>query len=187
MFKKANLEAYALALYELSMEMQVAHETSLLITSLYKEIKKDKSFINYLRDNEKTFDQKYQYIDNIFADFQKNQITKDFLKVVVEHKAINHLQRIISTYLKLVNNHLNIKFAKIYSAFPISEEKLNLIKEKLEKDYNCLFDIENKIDPNIISGFKIRMDSYIIENSIGSKLNQLTNLMKQKNEGGIDG
>ncbi|KUH47667.1 ATP synthase F1 subunit delta [Mycoplasmopsis meleagridis] len=191
MYKKANLEAYAIAVYELSVEMNVAHETSLLLTALYKELKNDTTFIDILKNNETSNEYKFDFIDNIFANFDKSDVMKKFLKVVVEHKAVSNLPRIISSYLKLVNDHLNIKFAKIYSAFPISEDKLNLIKAKLEKELNCLVDIEHRIDPNIISGIRIKMNSFVIENSLGLSLKRLTKFINlkdnEKNKGGING
>ncbi|KKB26627.1 ATP synthase delta chain [Mycoplasmopsis meleagridis] len=191
MYKKANLEAYAIAVYELSVEMNVAHETSLLLTALYKELKNDTIFIDILKNNETSNEYKFDFIDNIFANFDKSDVMKKFLKVVVEHKAVSNLPRIISSYLKLVNDHLNIKFAKIYSAFPISEDKLNLIKAKLEKELNCLVDIEHRIDPNIISGIRIKMNSFVIENSLGLSLKRLTKFINlkdnEKNKGGING
>ncbi|WP_416737957.1 ATP synthase F1 subunit delta [Mycoplasmopsis meleagridis] len=176
---------------KLSVEMNVAHETSLLLTALYKELKNDTTFIDILKNNETSNEYKFDFIDNIFANFDKSDVMKKFLKVVVEHKAVSNLPRIISSYLKLVNDHLNIKFAKIYSAFPISEDKLNLIKAKLEKELNCLVDIEHRIDPNIISGIRIKMNSFVIENSLGLSLKRLTKFINlkdnEKNKGGING
>ncbi|WP_029512783.1 ATP synthase F1 subunit delta [Mycoplasmopsis iners] len=182
MYKKTNLDAYALAIYELSVEMGVAKETTLLLTALFKELKKDTSFIDVLKNNEISNERKYEFIEHVFANFEKSTIVKDFLKVVVEHKASNNLLRIIGVYLRMVNENLNMKFAKIYSAFPIPEDKLALIKAKLEKENNCLVDIEHIIDPEIISGFKIKMDSFIIENSLGADLKKLKNIITKKEE-----
>ncbi|EGV00439.1 ATP synthase F1 subunit delta [Mycoplasmopsis columbina] len=186
MYKKINLDAYAIAIYELSLEMNVAHETRYILTALYKELKKDELFIENLKNGEISKEEKNAYISDVLAGFEKNQLAINFINIILENGAIQNLKRIISVYLKMVNQHLNVRYAKIFSPFPITKDKLNLIKAKLEKDYNCIVDIDNIIDPNVIGGFKIKMDSLVIEHSLGSDLQQLTNQIKSK-DGGLNG
>lgn len=182
MYKKANLDAYAIAIYELSKDLKVAEDTQKILTALFKILQKDKTFISNLKDTECSKEVKYKYIDDLLKDFKNSELSSRFLKVIVENNAANNLTRILGVYLKMANEHLNVRYAKIYSAFDIEENKLALIKAKLEKDYQCKVDLEHFIDPDVISGFRIKMDSLVIEKSLGSDLNKLKSVLIKKEE-----
>ncbi|VEU77975.1 ATP synthase F1 subunit delta [Mycoplasmopsis columbinasalis] len=185
MYQKVNLDAYALAIFEIAQEQNVVDQTRQLLIALYHSVKNDNELINSLRDPEITKQEKYNYLKQIFADFPQNELVINFLMVIIEHGAISNLRWILSTYLKMTNEMLNVRYAKIFTAFPLSKEVLNKFKVRLENDYHCKVDIVNIIDPNIISGFKIKMDSVVIEHSLGKQLQQLSKTIKS--EGDLNG
>lgn len=182
MYKKANLDAYAIAIYELSKDLNIAKDTQTILTALFKILQKDRTFINNLKDSESSRELKYKYIESVFKDFPNSELSIKFLKVIVENNATNNLERILGIYLRMANEHLNVRYAKIFSAFEMDKDKLQLIKEKLEKDYQCKVDLEHFIDPELISGFRIKMDSLIIEKSLGSDLKKLKDILTKKEE-----
>ena len=57
------------------------------------------------------------------------------------------------------------------------------IQKKLEKEYGIEINLKNLIDKELIGGFKIVMDSIVIENSINQDLDLLKKELKFKKEG----
>ncbi|WP_027120915.1 ATP synthase F1 subunit delta [Mycoplasmopsis lipofaciens] len=185
MYKKANPEGYALALFELAQEDKIEKEIHALMIELKNAIQNDNLFINNLITSEISNEKKYKYIEDIFKDIKNSTLIINFLKVLVEKNSANLLNRIISLYLKLSNEVLKIKFAKIYSAFEISEEKLEKIKAKLEKKFNSKIELDHEIDKNLISGFRIKIDSQVIEQNFDFDLKSLEQILLKK--GGLNG
>ena len=57
------------------------------------------------------------------------------------------------------------------------------IKKKLEDEYGKEINLKNLIDKELIGGFKIVIDSTVIENSVSQDLDLLKKELKFKKEG----
>lgn len=86
----------------------------------------------------------------------------------------------------MTSDVLNILFAKIITAYPLSDEQLKAIKNKLEKQYNKKIEIQTAIDSSLISGFEIHVNSEIISKNYNEELNKIKNFIINE-KGGING
>ncbi|MGY5139565.1 F0F1 ATP synthase subunit delta [Mycoplasmopsis gallinarum] len=180
MYKQTNVDAYAIALFELAKEQNIIKNIHDILVVLMQNIKNDDSFITYLTSYESSKEDKYKYLDQIFNEFDFNNLLTNFFKVIVENNSARSIKTIIGAFLKLSNEHLKIRYGKITTAFELSEAKLNEIKTKLEEKYQFNIVLEHEIDPSLIAGFRIKIDSLIIENSFNLTLDKIQNSIMKK-------
>ncbi|QSF13833.1 ATP synthase F1 subunit delta [Mycoplasma sp. Mirounga ES2805-ORL] len=180
MYSKANAESYALALFELSKESNNVLQMHKLASGLFNAIKNEYKLINIISNTEISKEKRFIYIEKIFNDIKDSELLVKFIKILIEQNLTHILNRILIQFLKLSNEELHIKYAKIYTAFELSSTKLEKIKQKLEKKFNCKIDLHHIIKKELISGFRIEIESLIIENSIDSDLKKLEFLITKK-------
>ena len=181
MYLKANPEGYAQALFEIAKEEKLIDKIHPILSNFLDAILSDNKLLEILGDSNISKVQKYELIDDIFK-VCKIDVLNNFFKVIIERNAINLLIRIIKYYLKLSNAALNVRYGKIISAYPISSEKLAKIKAKLEKKTGSQIVLEAFVDSSLISGFKIKIDSLIIENNYEHDLQSIKEFLLKKKE-----
>ena len=68
---------------------------------------------------------------------------------------------------------------KVYSKYPLNNETVNKLKEKLEMHYHKTILLEVILDESLIGGVKIVSDKEIIDSSILNTLDDLKNSLKK--------
>ena len=84
---------------------------------------------------------------------------------------------ILDTFLKKVLDYKGIVTAVVESAVPLSEKKLNEIKEKLSNKLNKQVDVEALVEPELIGGLKITVEGRVIDNTVKSQLENMKKAM----------
>ncbi|WP_027121604.1 ATP synthase F1 subunit delta [Mycoplasma leonicaptivi] len=174
MYQKRNIAAYAVAIFDLVQEekidlKQMQHEFE-TIKELFNQ---HLEFFEYLKNDLIPETERLKIVDEIFKDF--HWVIINTIKVIVQRKAIQFIKKIIIEYLKLSNRELKIRFIDVVSAFPLSKEELQKIKEKLQKTTRRTIEITNHINPNLISGFQIVSRTEILEVNIKNDLEKIKN------------
>lgn len=106
----------------------------------------------------------------------------NFLNFLVDCNRINLILEIIQEYLNLVYNLLRFKTIEVNTALDFTDkQKRKLIKflKKLTKTNELIVFII--IDPNIIGGFYIKVDSIIYDYTIQKQFNLFTNYLTYSN------
>ncbi|EFF41573.1 ATP synthase F1 subunit delta [Mycoplasmopsis alligatoris] len=184
MYVKANPVGYAIAFYDLVKEKNDFSLIHNQVNELKDVIAQNKDLILFLSAKSITLDQKYELVDQIFAQYDKRLI--NLIKVVVQRNNANELKHILIHYLRLSNTELNIKFARVLTAQKLTKVQLEKIKTKLENLYNQKFEIRNEINEELISGYQIHLGSEIIEKNINNDLEKIKNTIINE-KGGING
>jgi F-type H+-transporting ATPase subunit delta len=108
------------------------------------------------------------------AKLSLNKKTIDFLKIVAQARKIAIISQISKEFLSLVKKDKNILPVTITSAVKISKNETSLVEEFLTKKYpQNSFEIDNKIDPQILGGVVLKINSSIIDASLQRQLNAL--------------
>ncbi|UUM20043.1 MULTISPECIES: ATP synthase F1 subunit delta [unclassified Mycoplasma] len=171
MLDKSTVKGYVIAIFELVKESNKTNLIHKQMNKLLNIIKANPELIPFLNNDLISKDDKLSLIDQILVDF--DQLIINSVKVIIERKSVNKLKKIITHYLKLSNQALNISFVKVITAKLLSHDYLAKIQAKLEKQYNKTFELKHVVDPSLISGFKIVFDSKIIQSNYQNDLNEL--------------
>lgn len=173
MYIKANPNGYALALFELVKEQKNFEEIHQQMKTLREIIDKNPELILYWKNANISLQDKWSLVDEILQGFDKLIINT--CKVIIERRASFMMKKIVTHYLKLSNEVLNILFAKVITAFELDEATIEKIKNKLEKQTNKKIEILTEIDPDLISGFQIVFDTELYQRNYKNDLLNLKN------------
>ena len=98
-----------------------------------------------------------------------------FLELLTVKGRYGYLDEILDYFILRVKEYLHIGQAKVTSAIAIDDEMKQRIKDKLlsTTDYKEI-EIEFETDPSLIGGMVIRIKDRIVDNSVKTKLENIT-------------
>lgn len=95
-----------------------------------------------------------------------------FIKTLTKHNKIVLIEKVFSQFNKLID--INDGFTEVHltTSTKLGNEKLEKIEKMISKKINCKVKLKKKVDPQIIGGIIIQINSYMIDNSVKSKLSE---------------
>ena len=70
-------------------------------------------------------------------------------------------------------NELNIKRGIVYSTIKLTKTQLKGMESKISKMLNANVTLRNVIDENLLGGFKVQVEDYILDDSMKNRLEKL--------------
>lgn len=104
-----------------------------------------------------------------------NETGKNFLNVLAENKRLNVLPEIAELYEQHRAEAEKTVEAEITSAFPLSDAQKQQLIEALKKRLGREVSLVAKTDESIIGGAIVRAGDLVIDGSVSSQLNKLSN------------
>ena len=105
-------------------------------------------------------------------------MTGNLLGVLATNRRLGQLSNILAAFDMLVAAHRGEVTAEVTSAFPLSETQIDEIRKQLKDRAGHSIKITAKVDPSILGGLIVRMGSQMIDSSIKTRLNTLSQAMK---------
>lgn len=106
---------------------------------------------------------------------------KRFVDLVVEHKREEYFQSISLVYQDLYRKEKNIVISKITSAQPITEAEEERMKNAVKSITTGTIEFEKCIDPDLIGGFILSVETYQLDASIKSQLRMVKDKLLHSN------
>lgn len=162
---------YASSLLSLAADhnlLEDIYQDMILIDALVKE---SEDFDVFLKSPIIKVYQKTKIVHVILAG-KVNELTENFIALLIKNNRELYLQDVVSNFLLLYDLKKDIKTAFITTAQPLDTNNLNKLKEITRLIKADSVKIVEKIDENLIGGFKINVDDYQIDASIESKLKE---------------
>lgn len=100
-----------------------------------------------------------------------------FISLLLAHNRLSCFPKIYENYLMLYNKYKNIKNITATVAQK-NDEYTNSIIQTLEKKLKCTVMADIKVDPEILGGVIIEFDDYIMDASIKSKIQRISQKAK---------
>ncbi|WP_029608853.1 ATP synthase F1 subunit delta [Mycoplasma simbae] len=180
MYQKANVEGYAYALFELAKENNELEQTYTLFASFHNAVREHKPFLQLLANPALDNETKFSFIDQTFASLTTSDLITNFFKVLIERKSVGLYSRITKHFFTLVEKHQGVKRAKIYTSFALDQARKDKFKNYLQAKYNCKINLVSIIKPELLAGFRIEVDSDVIEQNNALDLDKLAKLISRK-------
>ncbi|MBA2467490.1 MAG: F0F1 ATP synthase subunit delta [Sphingomonas sp.] len=111
--------------------------------------------------------------------FGLDPITANFLGVLARNGRKSELAKIIRAYRRIAADHRGEISAEVLTAHPLKDDQVAALKAQLKKragGADVILDAQ--VDPNILGGIVIKLGSEMIDASIRTKLNRLTQAMR---------
>ena len=119
---------------------------------------------------------------NILAKSFEGQIDKmsmNFLFVLVDKNRASEYKEIFHQYYQLANPELGIKEGYVESVRPLDEKRIKALEDALSTK-ELKVELKQRINDNLISGFRVVFDGEIIDASMKEKVRKMNEMLLGK-------
>ena len=101
-------------------------------------------------------------------------VLADFIKLLIDNNRIDMMRHIALAYLEMYRKANNIFLVSITSAAPLADKEMTRLKSLINKHVNgATVEYQTAVDPDLIGGFVVKIDSERLDASIKNELKQL--------------
>ena len=119
-------------------------------------------------------EEKLQIIETVFKGRVSDEMV-GLLKMLEEKGHSKNIKDVLIYYIDRVYDYKNIGMAVVTTAFELSDAQKNDVEKRLlETTAYVSFNVEYKVDPDIIGGMVIRIKDRVVDSSIRTKINNLS-------------
>ena len=162
---------YASALLSLAVDDNKVIDYQNEVRELSKIINDNPELLLLLDSRFLTIEERREKVSEILVNFSQDIV--NFVKIIVMHNRVNYLPDILSAFNTLCNEYQDIVEGLIYTAFPLKEETINKIKTKISQIEHRDVDLKTRIDPSLIGGVKVVINSHVYDGSIKNQLEKM--------------
>lgn len=105
-------------------------------------------------------------------------LTKAFIALVLKEDRENMVQFMANSYVTLYRKQKNVIRGKLTTAARVSAATEQKMRQMVESKTNGTVEFETEVNPDIIGGFILEYDTYRMDASVKSKLNNILNTLK---------
>lgn len=164
---------YAKGLMQFAAEINQASQINQEMVDLKNALNDSRELTQFLNSPVLDAKRKNVIAKEIFKDF--SQPTQNFIQLVINQGRGSGLKDIAIQFNELFNKLNNIRKAEVVSAVKLDDSMVQQIvdqaKQTMGAEYS--YEIENRVDPNLIGGFILRVGDKQVDSSVRSKLNRL--------------
>lgn len=172
-------ERYALALFELTQEDADLDALVRDIETLEQALNDSAEFSDFIGSPILSRDQKRDVMHAFCQKAGVGLLMANSLALMAMRNRLFILPVFLKTLCKLIENEKGEVTAEVMSAVALSKTHMTTLAQTLRDIVGKTVKININIDEKIIGGLIVRLDSYMVDNSIRTKLLKLQNLMKE--------
>ena len=106
-------------------------------------------------------------------------LTKSFIGLVLQESRENMIQFMAASYVTLYRQQRNIIRGKLTTAVAVSPQMEQKMRHMVEGKTQGTVEFETEVNPDIIGGFILEYDTYRMDASVKSKLNNILTQLKK--------
>lgn len=161
---------YAKSLLDLAVEKGQLEQVYADIMWLQSACKSNRDFINFLKSPIIKNDKKAKILEAVTGG-KISQLTAAFNRLLVTKSRENHLPEIIAAFIKQYKEQKGIRTVELTTAHPVSNEVKDAIIAQVKRSGGFdNIELEEKVDGNIIGGFKLQVEDKLIDASVAYDL-----------------
>lgn len=159
-------EQYAIALFELAEE----NKEALNIEEAFKafvegvDTKTTNFFLHPGVEKAKKKD--------IIRELTLPETLKNLFYLLVDKNRFDYVEAIYESFKDIRSNQANEMHIVVFSKKPLSEKRVDALKDAYEAKYHRSVTIENKLDESIVGGLRFEFDGKVIDDTVNSTLKQ---------------
>jgi F-type H+-transporting ATPase subunit delta len=116
--------------------------------------------------------------EGIGSQLNLDRITANFLGVLAGNGRKRQLLPVIRMFKRLAAAHRGQITAEVVTARPLKDNQVEALRRQLKSRAGRDVAIEARVDPAILGGITVKLESQMIDASIRTKLNRLASAMK---------
>ena len=162
---------YATALLELAIEQQKTTVIEQDMQYLLSTANDNRDFQIFLNSPVIRADKKVSILKELFGEF--DALTTSFVTLIAKNGRESMLLEIASSYISLLKAHNGIVPVTIVSASALSENAKNSILNKVTNYVNGKPEITEKVNPDLLGGFVVKIGDKQIDASVATQMVRL--------------
>ena len=107
------------------------------------------------------------------------ELTKAFIALVLKEDRENVMQFMANSYITLYRKQKNVIRGKLTTAARVSAQTEQKMRQMVESKTNGTVEFETEVNPDIIGGFILEYDTFRMDASVKSKLNNILQTLKK--------
>jgi len=107
------------------------------------------------------------------------ELTKQFIKLVLEEGRENALQLMANSFVTLYRQQKDITRGRLITATAVSPKAEAKMKQMVETKTQGTVEFETEVNPDLIGGFILEYDTYRMDASVKSRLNSILTQLKR--------
>jgi F-type H+-transporting ATPase subunit delta len=162
---------YVDALFSLAGEMNVIDDVKTDLDSLAVFADEEKDFLALLESPYFNTGSKIEFIEKVFSG-RYQEITLNFLSVVIKNGRVEYLPVMIETYSRLWFEYYHCCPVTATTSEPLSDERVSSLSHQIAAAIQKNIELKVVVDPSIIGGVIIRYSDNVIDNSVKRRLTE---------------
>lgn len=176
---KASLQGrYASALFDLASENGTVSAVETDLDNIGQAIRESDEFASLIRNPQVSREAAAGAMDGIAGVLGLSQLTKNFMGVLAANRRLSALPEIIRAFAAIAAAQRGEATAEVTSAHALSDDQVELLRQKLEVREGRSVKIRTSVDPELLGGLVVTIGSKRIDSSIRTRLNSLAQAMK---------
>ena len=110
---------------------------------------------------------------------QASALSRSFVDLVLKEDRENMIQFMAHSYVSLYRKHKNVIRGKLTTAVAVSAATKQKMRQMVEAKTNGTVEFETEVNPDIIGGYILEYDTYRMDSSVRTKLNNILNTLKK--------
>lgn len=159
---------YGRALFLLTEELGESDEVKLESEAVISLLTDNPEYARLLDTPALSPDERIALIDEAFGELNTNLL--NLIKILAEKRLVHIASRTLTAYVDEYMEARGIVRAEAVSAVALDEKQTELLRLKLEKITGKQIIIENRIDPSILGGIKLRYMGIQRDGSVKTRL-----------------
>ena len=170
-------------------ELSQQYATAIFSLALEKWLSSLSTVQNRLADNPKLA-KSLQDADRLFADKQKDldgiipadsdQNVRNFLYTLVKNGDIGLLGGVLETLEQMSRSGPQIQVAYVTTAMALSDDEKEQFRQKLRAQYGANLELAFRVEPSIIGGAIVQVGDRIMDGSVATRLEAMSNTLGVK-------
>lgn len=169
---------YARALLKCAMELNLedqVYQEMITLADQYNRVPELRSTI----DNPMLDKDKKQALLQAACGKNLSELTERFIHLVLHEGRDNVMQMMATSYITLYRKQKNIISGRLITATTVTPEVEQKMKQMVQSKSQGTVEFQTEVDPDIIGGFILEYDSYRMDASVQTKLDNILKELKK--------
>jgi F-type H+-transporting ATPase subunit delta len=167
---------YAKALLDLAIEQNVLEAVNTDMRNVHEVLVASQDLAAVLKSPVIAPAKKVEILESVFTK-NTSPMTLGFMKLIVKKSRAGLLPEITESFISLYKKHNNILDVYLTSAVILDQPVKEKILAKIKSKFPGTIHLIEKVEPELLGGFVIRIDDNQIDASISNQLTNLKNIL----------
>jgi F-type H+-transporting ATPase subunit delta len=163
---------YSSALFEVAAEMQQEEAYLSYLKEIEAVIEENPDYKMALGHPLVDKEQKKNWMKELFA-ASYPEFLVNFLQILAQESLAGQIGAVRQEFEQMLREANNIEQVSVESAVELNEEQIARLVAMLEKKLSKKVELSVKVDPALIAGLRIHSGSYVLDNTIATRLNTM--------------